>query len=214
MALYWNASPDANVAGYRLCWGQSSGDYTATISAGLKTSFSLTDLVPGLTYYLSLTAYDRSGVDSEFANEVRYTVPYPPIPTRPSFLKLPTAVTFTQNGVTITPGASVTVAPHANVTFSTAVTGTSPLKFQWFLGKTLLAGPATNTLSLSNVASSNAGVYTLTVSNSLGCVTSAPMTLVIVPLLSRAYNGLFYQTNADGSADIETDSSAFWAIAS
>jgi hypothetical protein len=54
------------------------------------------------------------------------------------------------------------------------------------------------------VAASNAGGYHFTVTNAAGAVTSAAATLTVLPAntiatAAGAYNGLFFQTNADGT---------------
>ena len=59
----------SDIAGYVVRWGQRSGVYTrqARVAAD-QTRWEL-DEAPG-TYYLVVTAVDRSGVESAFSNEV------------------------------------------------------------------------------------------------------------------------------------------------
>lgn len=64
-----------NLAGYKLYYGLSSGNYNfPTIDVGLQTSYTVPDLVDGQTYYFAVTAYDRSGRESSYSNEVSTTV--------------------------------------------------------------------------------------------------------------------------------------------
>jgi len=72
---------------------------------------------------------------------------------------------------------SVTVTRGSNVTFQVAATGAPTPSFQWFRNGTTLAGANTDTLVLAHVQDAEAGSYTVTVTNSLGTVTSAPATL-------------------------------------
>ena len=59
------------VAGYRVKVGTSSGVYsTANVDVGNVTAFTVTSLAPGNVYYFAVTAYDSSGAESGFSNEV------------------------------------------------------------------------------------------------------------------------------------------------
>lgn len=66
-----------------------------------------------------------------------------------------------------------------NVTFAASVTGSSPLLFQWFYNGTPLAGKIGATLQMSNVQLTNAGVYTLSVSNKYDRAVSRAATLTV-----------------------------------
>ena len=67
-----------------------------------------------------------------------------------------------------------------SVSFSVTATGFAPLKYQWTFQGTNLAGPTGNTLQVTNVQSSQAGSYAVTITNLAGSVTSATATLTIV----------------------------------
>ena len=75
VVLAWDASPDASVTGYRVYYGVASGDYTNSAVVGNVTTATFANLVEGVTYYFSATAYDSSGVESPFSNETSYSVP-------------------------------------------------------------------------------------------------------------------------------------------
>lgn len=55
-------------------------------NAGNKTSAVLTNLIPGMTYYFSVTAQDNTGHESGWANEIEYTVPK--LPSTPQNLRV------------------------------------------------------------------------------------------------------------------------------
>jgi F5/8 type C domain/Bacterial TSP3 repeat len=71
-----------NRAGFRLHWGQVSGKYTETkeIKDPNATSTTIASLDEGKTYYFAATAFDFSGNDSDFSNEVSTTIPLTPPP--------------------------------------------------------------------------------------------------------------------------------------
>ena len=75
VSLSWDASPDENVVGYNIYYGANSADYTNMLVAGSATNMLVFGLVEGTTYYFAATAYDIAGVESEFSNEVSYSVP-------------------------------------------------------------------------------------------------------------------------------------------
>ena len=66
--IAWN--PDtAQVVGYDVHYGLSSGNYTSTLKAGNTTSATLKNL-SARTYYIALTAYNSSNVQSGFSPEL------------------------------------------------------------------------------------------------------------------------------------------------
>lgn len=85
--------------------------------------------------------------------------------------------------ITIQPtNATVTVASTA--TFSVVATGASPLSYQWSLGTTAISGATSASYITPPTALTDSGdKFTLTVSNSLGSVTSSPAaTLTVTPV--------------------------------
>jgi hypothetical protein len=73
---------------------------------------------------------------------------------------------------------NVTVGQPA--TFTVTATGTGPLTYQWYLNGVAISGATSSTYTTPSTTSSNNGaVYTVTVSNSAGSVTSNSATLTI-----------------------------------
>jgi len=81
--------------------------------------------------------------------------------------------------VIISQPSAVTVAAGGNATFSVVASGSAPLAYQWLFNGANLAGATASTLSLSNVQVSNAGNYSVKVSNSVGSVTSTTAALTV-----------------------------------
>ncbi len=73
--LAWDANTEADLAGYRVHWGETSGGYNQSADAGPATAYTVTGLVEGRTYHFAVTAYDLAGNASGYSNEVSYAVP-------------------------------------------------------------------------------------------------------------------------------------------
>jgi hypothetical protein len=64
-------------------------------------------------------------------------------------------------------------------TFTVSATGTTPLSYQWRLNNSLLGGANGSALTLTNVQTSDAGNYSVVITNVAGAITSSPAALTI-----------------------------------
>jgi len=78
LTLAWDLSLDPSVAGYNVYYGGTSGTYTNMTSAGNAPQFAITGLLGGTTYFFVVTAYDASGDESPFSDEIMSTIPILP----------------------------------------------------------------------------------------------------------------------------------------
>lgn len=67
----------------------------------------------------------------------------------------------------------------ASITFTVGVDGVPPLLYQWRKNGNPLANETNSTLTLANVGSADAGVYSVVVNNQIGSVTSAGVSLSV-----------------------------------
>jgi hypothetical protein len=74
--LQWDPNSETNIAGYRIHYGTASGNYIHHQDVGKQSTCTVTELIPGTTYYFAATAYNTSGLESDYSNEVMYTVPF------------------------------------------------------------------------------------------------------------------------------------------
>ncbi|MEW6570533.1 MAG: fibronectin type III domain-containing protein [Nitrospirota bacterium] len=65
-----NGTRLSDLAGYKVYYGTTSGKYSRSIDVGNVTSYTVYNLADSATYFFAATAYDRSGNESEFSNEV------------------------------------------------------------------------------------------------------------------------------------------------
>lgn len=65
----WEPNPEADLAGYFLYWGSNVGNFNDTdrVDVGNVVEYNLDD-VPGPK--IAITAYDTTGNESEYSNEV------------------------------------------------------------------------------------------------------------------------------------------------
>ncbi len=72
----WLPNQENDLAGYKIHYGTASNTYNSTIDVGNpplvngKVQAQVTDLVEGITYYFSITAYNTSGRESFFSTEI------------------------------------------------------------------------------------------------------------------------------------------------
>ncbi len=80
-----------------------------------------------------------------------------------------------------------------SVTLTTTAKGTQPLRYQWRKNGVPLAGATSSALTLSNLQATNSGAYTVTVTNTLGAVTTYPAQLSVSPveMSFSLYAGVF-----------------------
>ena len=75
-SLNWDAptinadgTPLIDLAGYKVYYGTSSGNYSQNINVGNVTTYTVNNLTEGVTYYFATAAYDTVGNESEHSNE-------------------------------------------------------------------------------------------------------------------------------------------------
>lgn len=73
ITLTWNANSENDLAGYKVYYGTQSRSYTNYVDVGNVTEYTLTDLEPGTSYYICLTAYDINRNESGYSEEIMIT---------------------------------------------------------------------------------------------------------------------------------------------
>jgi hypothetical protein len=77
ISLAWDRVADPNLAGYRVYYGTTPRAYLQPLGQGLNagtTTYAITGLRAG-TYYVAVTAYDITNIESGFSNEVSKNIP-------------------------------------------------------------------------------------------------------------------------------------------
>jgi hypothetical protein len=75
--------------------------------------------------------------------------------------------------------ASITVTAGQSVSFSVTAIGSAPLSYQWKKGGAAISGATSSTLSIASTVTSDAGNYTVEVTNPYGTATSSAASLTV-----------------------------------
>ena len=170
----WSPSPDA-VAGYRLYYGSSSGNYTQSVDVGNVTQSTVSNLTAGATYYAAVTAYNSAALESVKSNEVSFTAAGGTTP--PANVPPTVSLTSPTNGASYLPPATITLSATATDSDGTIS------KVEFYSGTSLLATDTTNPYSVT-FTGVPAATYTITAKaydKSGAVTTSAPVTVTVTP---------------------------------
>lgn len=77
LTFQWDPVAVSDLAGYKIYRSTTAGAYgspIATLSAS-TTTYQMTNLTKGETYFFAVSAYDTSGNESPFSNEQSRTIP-------------------------------------------------------------------------------------------------------------------------------------------
>jgi hypothetical protein len=73
ITLAWDANVEPDLAGYKIHYGESSGNYTTIVDVKNVTEVKLDGFTNGKTYYFVATAYDENKNESTYSNEISHT---------------------------------------------------------------------------------------------------------------------------------------------
>jgi len=185
----------------------TSGDW-ASIGAGPVASNNFPGFAAGTEYLLRFslqrtaagsvlvsTTWSNTAnggfISAAFADNAATNFNFDGIALRPqSAVVTASNITFLEAKVEVVPSAvapGITTQPTNQIvtqgqsaTFAVVASGTAPLAYQWYFNTNTPLGNSTNaSLTLTNVQFSNAGAYSVIVTNSLGAATSSVATLTV-----------------------------------
>jgi len=148
ITLAWDESDGAT--GYKIYSGTTSNSYEWVVDVGNVTSYTTSDLTTGYTYYFAATAYDETGLESDFSDEVSYTAGTVPC----SYSISPSSASFNATGGTGT----------ISVVTQTGCSWTAVSSANWFTITSGSSGIGSGTISYtvaSNTGSSRTSVSTI-----------------------------------------------------
>ncbi len=74
VTLAWDPNTEADLAGYRIHYGTVAGNLSNHIDVKKVTSYTVSGLTAGQTYYFAASAYDTAGNESGYSNSVSSTL--------------------------------------------------------------------------------------------------------------------------------------------
>jgi hypothetical protein len=149
-------------------------------SSGLTTTLTSAEANQYRVTLTSISSYDTDGTTGTAVGSTGTVVwSSPSTDTAPTITAQPTAM-------------SVDVGSSAN--FSVTATGTDPLAFQWSQDGVNVSGATNASYTIASATTTDAGNYTVTITNSLGSITSSAANLTVNPV-----------TNPDPDPDPEPD---------
>lgn len=80
VTLAWDPSPDTNVVAHVVYLGLAPGVYNLQQET-TNTTAAVSNLAAGFTYHFAVTARTAARIESDFSNEVTWTIAKPPAPT-------------------------------------------------------------------------------------------------------------------------------------
>jgi len=140
VTLTWDGSPGGDVVGYNVYYGPASGVYTNTTVVGNVTTHTVSGLTGGAACFVAVTAYDATGLESAFSNEIGFTPGSPRVrirmaPAGQSVLTVSGLIGHTydlqatENFGTWTIIGAVTVGPGGSVDFTDLNAANFPTRF-------------------------------------------------------------------------------------
>jgi len=89
IALAWDANSETTLAGYKVYYGVTPGQYTGTVDVGKTTEATLSGLTASTRYYSVVVAYNQEGLESAPSSEITFVPALPafavePLPSPPA----------------------------------------------------------------------------------------------------------------------------------
>jgi hypothetical protein len=180
VTVSWNPDPDPAIVGYNLYSGTTNGVYTQEINVGNVTTATIGNLTAGATYYIVVTAYEASGLQSPPSNSIAVQTP---------------SVSFTG----MSAGASFNASAPISLSASASQGGGSVNEVLYYDGATYIGSSASAPYSFTwSGASQGTHVITAVAYGSNGTTSTTQLTINVVPFgiagMQYASNGNFQLT--------------------
>ena len=115
LLITWNANSDADLAGYKVYYGTQARTYGTVVDVQRSTSYSISNVQSGSTYYVTVASYDNSGNESSKSTELSAYIPV--------IVPASTDTTAPTGSVVINAGAATTTTSAVTLTLSASDAG-------------------------------------------------------------------------------------------
>jgi hypothetical protein len=170
LTLTWDPNSEPDLAGYKIYYGTTSGNYPGNLDVGNVTTCALTGLNWGTTYYAAATAYNTTGYESGFSNEVSFYT------GSCSYTISPSSASFSNAGGS----GSVVITTQAGCNWGTSAS------IPWI---TVTSGSGMGSGTMSYTVSSNSGANrsaSMTIAGNVFTVTEAGLPSYIITASAEA----------------------------
>jgi hypothetical protein len=163
-----DSTPLTDLSGFKIYYGIAPGNYTTTLDVGNVTTYQVSNLSDAATYYFIVTAYDTSGNESSYSNEISKTT------SSPQQYIVTTTKTGSGSGLITSSPAGITCG---TVCFGAYNSGTSVILsaspdsssiFSGWSGACTAAGTCTVTADASKTVTAAFTLKTYTITPSVG----------------------------------------------
>lgn len=115
LTVAWDPNTEDDLAGYKVYYGTQSGNYDFVVDVGNVAQYTVSNLEPETQYYFAVTAYDTSGNESDFSEEVGSITSEGPPPEPPPDPPLEVVSVISPNGgETLRSGDTQTIVWQTN----------------------------------------------------------------------------------------------------
>jgi hypothetical protein len=172
------------VTGYHVYYGTTSRKYAKSVVAGNAMNITISGLTNSITYYFAVTAYDASGGESDFANEVK-VVPgqlRPGLQVAPANEVVPGQLRV---GLRLAPTKEAVLTVSGLVGHTYDILASTNLTTWSVIGSTTLDASGTQDFTDTNAASFPKRFYQTRENNNANGVSAPPEAIVQILVTSR-----------------------------
>ena len=200
VTLAWD--PSTGATGYTVRWGTAVGSYPNSGDAGNNTTFVISGLTAGATYWTVVQAYNTEGV-SEYSTPLQFTVPITTVPCSYSISPSSASVADTASSGTV----NVNTAPGC------AWSATSSSGFLTFPDGAGRTGPGSVTFAVAANTATTTRIGTANIAGQAFGVSQAAAPQVCTDSISPA-SSTVADTASSGVVNVTTQTGCAWSATS
>ena len=173
VSLAWDRNTETDIAGYRVYYGTASRAYNWFVDVGNTTTFTVTGLTDGATYYFAATAYDTSHLESTYSVEAsKSTCTYSISPPSQSFAASAGTGTVSVSTQSTCPWTAASGVSWLTITSGSSGTGNGTVRYSVSANTSSTSRSVSSTIAKSVFTVTQAGTsgstYTITASAGAG----------------------------------------------
>ncbi|MFZ3137393.1 MAG: fibronectin type III domain-containing protein, partial [Thermodesulfovibrionales bacterium] len=157
-----------DLAGYKIYYGTTTGNYTQNIDVGNVTTYTFSNLTNGSTYIFVATAYNTARIESSYSNEVSKSIPSAQSNTLTVNRAGSGTGTVTSSPAGISCGADCSEAYNAGTVVTLTATADGSSTFGGWSGACTGTGSCTVTMDAAKTVTATFTLKTYTITATAG----------------------------------------------